>query len=187
MISFLLPLIVILLSNATTVYIFKKSFGKTLIFTLLLFSFPLFISGLIFNSFKIGYVLNILYSISIIPFLIKNRKNTNLIMNFKSNYFSMGFFAFLAIYLFVFIYDFNRPFTMWDEKSHWGVMLKEMLRLDNFYSIDETTLMVHKDYPPILQLFELFWIKLSGTYKEAYAIRALHTLELSLFVLFIDK
>ena len=187
MISFLLPLIVILLSNATTVYIFKKSFGKTLIFTLLLFSFPLFISGLIFNSFKIGYILNILYSISIIPFLIKNRKNTSLIMNFKSNYFSMGFFAFLAIYLFVFIYDFNRSFTMWDEKSHWGVMLKEMLRLDNFYSIDESTLMVHKDYPPILQLFELFWIKLSGTYKEAYAIRALHTLELSFFVLFIDK
>ena len=187
MISFLLPLIVILLSNATTVYIFKKSFGKTLIFTLLLFSFPLFISGLIFNSFKIGYILNILYSISIIPFLIKNRKNTNLIMNFKSNYFSMGFFAFIAIYLFVFIYDFNRSFTMWDEKSHWGVMLKEMLRLDNFYSIDESTLMVHKDYPPILQLFELFWIKLSGTYKEAYATRALHTLELSFFVLFIDK
>ena len=187
MISFLFPLLIILLANGTTVFIFKKSFGKTLIFTLLLFAFPIFISGLVFKTFTVGYILNILYSLSIIILLIKNRKNKELLLEFKNNYLTLGLFAFIALYSFVFIYDFNREYTMWDERSHWGVMLKEMLRLDNFYSVSESTLMVHKDYPPILQLFELFWIKLSGMYKEAYAIRALHTLELSFFVAFINE
>lgn len=186
MISFLIPLLVILLANATTAFIFKKSFGKTLILTLLLFAFPMFLSGIVFHTFSLGYIINILYSLSIFVFLIINRKNKELLLDFKTNYFSLGFYLFIAIYVFVFLYDFNRTYTMWDERSHWGVMLKEMIRLDNFYSVNESTLMVHKDYPPILQLFELFWIKLSGSYNEACALRSLHVLELSFVIPFIN-
>lgn len=183
--SFLLPLIVILMANATTVLLFKKKFSKVLIFTLLLLSFPMFISGIFFSTFKIGFIVNILYSLSSVAILLIKRKDKNIINNFKENYISSGLVAFLTIYVFVFIYDFNRYFTMWDEKSHWGVMLKEMIRLDKFYSVSDSTLMVHKDYPPILQLYELFFIKLCGGYKEAYAIRGLHLLELSFIIPFI--
>lgn len=76
---------------------------------------------------------------------------------------------------------------MWDEFSHWGVMVKEMFRLDQFYSINLSTLMVHKDYPPILQLYELFYLKIAGGYNEIYLIRALHLFEFSLLIPFISK
>lgn len=183
--SFIVPLLIILLSNATSVLIFKKKFSKVIVLTLLFLSFPMFLSGILFSTFKIGIIINILYSFSSIVVLFFNRKNKENIENFKNNYFSLGLIAFITLYVLIFIYDFNRTFTAWDEKSHWGVMLKEMFRLDKLYTVKESTLMVHKDYPPMLQLFELFWIYLCGSFKEAFAIRALHILELSLFVSFV--
>ena len=63
-----------------------------------------------------------------------------------------------------------------------------MYRLDRFYSVKQSTLMVHKDYPPIIQLFEFFYSKLCGGYKEAYLERAIHLLNLSFFIpLFSEK
>ena len=186
MVSFIGPLLIILLSNLTSVYLFKKNFSKVLIFTLLFFTIPILISGIAFSTFKFGIIINIIYSLLGVILLIKNKNNKELMNQFKDNYFNTGLIMFLVIYSFVYFYDLNRVFTMWDEKSHWGVMLKEMIRLDNLYSVKESTLMVHKDYPPVLQIFELFWIKLSGSYKEAYALRALHTLELSFIIPFIN-
>lgn len=186
MVSFIGPLLIILLSNLTSVYLFKKNFSKVLIFTLLFFTIPILISGIAFSTFKFGIIINIIYSLLGVILLIKNKNNKELMNQFKDNYFNTGLIMFLVIYSFLYFYDLNRVFTMWDEKSHWGVMLKEMIRLDNLYSVKESTLMVHKDYPPVLQIFELFWIKLSGSYKEAYALRALHTLELSFIIPFIN-
>ena len=169
--GFILPLFYLLLSNATTVCIFKKKFIKVLPITLMFIVFPLFISGVVFSTFKIGIMINLLYCLCFIPYLLIKKENRK---EFKDNYLSLGLIAFFVLYVFVYLFDLNRNFTVWDEFSHWGVMLKEMLRLDNFYSVTKSTLMVHKDYPPVLQLFEFFWIKLCGSYREAYAIKALH-------------
>ena len=182
--SLLFPLLYILFSNATTVHLTKKSFIKSLPFTLLLIPFSLFFSGIIFSTFKIGVIIDLLYALISIILTITSIKN-NKFNEFKNNYFSYGLIAFLITYLFVFIYSFKRTFYAWDEISHWGLMLKEMFRLDNFYSINESTLLVHKDYPPIIQLYELFWIKLCGSFKEYYPIRALQTFCISLLLPFL--
>jgi len=87
---------------------------------------------------------------------------------------------FVFVYSLVFIFDFDRGFTHWDEMSHWGPMVKETLRLNQLYSVEASKLGFHKDYPPVIALFESMWCMLSGGYAEKYIYRALHMLILTM-------
>ncbi|MBR3386025.1 hypothetical protein IKG68_00415 [Candidatus Saccharibacteria bacterium] len=181
-VGFVVPLVYLLLFTASLVFLTKRSFGKCLPLTMMLSAFLLFFSQLLFGTFLVGFVAGIVFAFAAFIIVWVRRKEWNTL---KRQYLTTGLIVFLVIYIVIFIYDFNRGYTVWDEFSHWGVMLKEMFRLDKFYSVDASNLMVHKDYPPIMQLFELFWMKLCGGYNEALALRALHTFELSLVVPFI--
>lgn len=180
--DFILPLIYLLVANAFFVIIFKNSFGKCLPLTLMTTAFTYFLSQTFFGTFKIGLIINILFAISFICILLYYIFKRKSIEFFKELYFSKGFYSFCLIYICIYFFNFNRTFTQWDEFSHWGVMVKEMFRLDKFYSIDASTLMVHKDYPPIIQLFEMFFAQISGGYKETYLLRAVHLFSFSLFI-----
>jgi len=182
MISFVLPLAFFILSNMTTVLITKKSFGKVLPLTMMLSSLTLFLTQVLFHTFFIGFIVNIFLAIVPIIYIIISKHKKKDLKEFKSNCLTPGLYAFIFIYIGVFIFDFNRHFTVWDEYSHWGVMVKEMLRLDKFYSVNASTLMVHKDYPPIISIFEMFYCKLIGAYKEPYLITSLHLFSLSFFI-----
>lgn len=182
--SLVAPLGYLLLLTATLVFLTKRTFGKCLPLAMILSAFLLFFSQLVFGTFRVGFVVGVLCALFAIVIGFWKRKEW---AEFCARYFTSGFWVFLTIYVLVFIYDFARGFSAWDEFSHWGMMVKEMVRLDKFYSVDASNLLVHKDYPPIMQLFELFWVKLCGGYKEAYLERALHTFELSLTVPFIAE
>ncbi len=93
----------------------------------------------------------------------------------------------MVAYIVIYIFDFNKTFSSADEFSHWGEMIKEMIRLDKFYSVDTSTLMVHKDYPPIMQLLELFYCNIAGGYKEPYLVRCMNLFCFSLFIPFFDS
>lgn len=182
--SFAAQLGYLLLLTATLVFLTKRSFGKCLPLAMIFSAFLLFFSQLILGTFKVGFVVGVICALAAIIIGFLKRKEW---AEFCSRYFTSGFWVFLTIYVLVFIYDFARGFSAWDEFSHWGMMVKEMVRLDKFYSVEASNLLVHKDYPPIMQLFELFWVKLCGGYKEAYLERAVHTFELSLLVPFIAE
>ena len=182
MIGLIIPFIYFLLCNALIVFISKKTFGKCIPLAILIPSFIYFFSQIIFHTFKVGFYINILLpiiGIGIILYKVIKKEN---IEEFKKNYLSNGFYVFIVMCLFIFIFDFRRNLSNWDEWSHWGIMIKEMLRLDRFYSIAESTLMVHKDYPPIMQMFELFFINLTGTFKESSLISSIHLFSFSLFI-----
>lgn len=87
---------------------------------------------------------------------------------------------FLAICLFFMVMDYGRWLSEWDEYSHWGKMVKEMFRIDGFYSEPQSNLLVHKDYPPFAAIFELLWCKFSGGYSAGGATMALHILGFSM-------
>ena len=182
----ILPYIFFLLLNSLMVLVTKRQFGKCLPLTFMMSAFVLYMSQSIFKTFGIGFYL--LIALSIIPIviftflLIKRKKYENILKEFKTNYFDRGLVAFTVVYVFFTILDFARKFTNWDEFSHWGVMIKEMLRNDKFYSDGISTLMVHKDYPPIIQIFELLWTKVCTAYNEASIMKCLHIFEFSLFI-----
>lgn len=180
--SIIIPLLYFILANTFVTIITKKTFGKCLPMTLMINAIIMYLSQILFKTFKVGYIINLLLPLFAIILLIYKKLKTKEFNDIKSNIFSSGFYTFLIIYIFIVIFDLNRGVSVWDEFSHWGVMVKEMFRLNKFYFDSASTLMVHQDYPPIIQIFEMFYAKLSGGFNEAYLYRGLHLLMFSLFI-----
>ncbi|MBQ8131611.1 MAG: hypothetical protein IJ193_03890 [Bacilli bacterium] len=180
-IRYIIPLIYWLTGAIFISSITKKKIKDSIPLIFFITPFLLYGSVLLCNSFDIGMILSLLLSIFGMIFCIKNKKE----LFEKENRNTILFF--IGIYTFFFLFDLNRKFSMWDEWSHWGEMVKEMLRLDNLYSIKESTLMVHKDYPPLVPIMELFLVKLTGVYKESLLIHSIHVMEFSLLIPFLEK
>lgn len=108
--------------------------------------------------------------------LVAKRKDSVFIGRLISN----GFWCYIAVCILVFIIDYKRYFSSWDELSHWGKMVKEMLRLDKFYSEACSDLLVHKDYPPLAGIFEMFICRLQAGYSDAGVTMGLHFMEFTL-------
>jgi hypothetical protein len=94
-----------------------------------------------------------------------------------------GITSFAVVYLLFVFVDRGRRFWDFDEFWHWGMMVKETLRLEHFYCVADSHLIIHKDYPPFPALFEAFWCWLCGGFTEGRATTALHVLEFSAVVL----
>lgn len=178
--TFFLPLLFIICISGTVALLSKQRFELTLPLSLMLVTLIVFIASFC-GQMQLGFILAIIFAlvfpVLIVFYLIRKRA---LPLNTK-NFFTPGFIIFLCLYLIIFILNYDRAFTSWDEFSHWGPMVKEMLRLNKLYSVAESVLSVHKDYPPAVPLFETIWCKLCGGYKETYLYRSLQTLMLSLY------
>ena len=96
---------------------------------------------------QFGYITVLLFAlafpVAVSYRLVKHKELARL----KSDFLTPAFCIFIVIYAFIFFLNYNRGFSQWDEISHWGPMVKEMFRLDKFYSVAESALSVHKDYP----------------------------------------
>lgn len=172
--------------NSTIVILFKKKFGMALPISLISMTLVMIASQLIFKTFKIGLYLNYLVALLSIIILLymfiynKIKKKKYIFKDIFNNIFSSGFYALLGIFIILTIVNFNRNFTTWDELSHWGEMVKEMFRLDKFYTEDISTLIFHKDYPPFISVFELMWCKIANNYSETLITMAIQVFSLSL-------
>ena len=178
-------IILILLCTFFMCSLLKKSFGKSLPITLMFIPTTLYLSQFIFKTFAVGMWINVLASFLGLGTLLYKmfKKDTT----YLKNIFSKGFFAFLLVFVLLFITDYQQQFSAWDELAHWGVMVKEMLRLDNFYAVKEALMVWHKDYPPFMSLFEYFWCKILG-YSEQNMYLSLHVYMFGLVVpYFVDK
>lgn len=185
--SYILPAVYFILFNFSVTIITKKKFGSCLPITFIVSVLSLFISQFLFKTFNVGFIINIIFALFSVGYVIYKLIRKENIKEIKELFFSKGFYCFITIYIVFLIIDATRLFSQWDEFSHWGVMVKEMLRLDKFYSVTESTLLVHKDYPPFVSLFELLWCKLSGVYCEDLLTLSLHVFEFSLFIPAIDE
>jgi len=178
--GYLLPLIYIIFITGTIMTIAKRRFEEILPVSLMSCTLMVFIFGF-FGNLLIGFYLSIIIAIAFPAIIIISLLKHKSLYNLSSDFLTPGFCIFLIIYTLIYILNFRRGFTEWDEISHWGPMVKETLRLNKFYCVPESTLSVHKDYPPIVSLFEYIWCKLSGGYKEPYLYRSLQLLSFSLF------
>ena len=174
----LVPLVFWLLFTSTISILSKKSFGKCIPLSMISATFILYFSQLLLGTFYAGYAILIVVSCLSIPlYVMKNdrKQNAELI-------FSIGLISFISIYVLYIILDYKRRFTTFDEWYHWGMMVKESLRLDKFYSVAESNLHIHKDYPPFISILEVIFCKFSGGYSESKASMGIHVFTLSLIV-----
>ena len=177
--GYVFPIIFFIIINSGISVASKEKFGTTLPFTFIMSSVVIYVSQYVFHTFNVGFVILIILALLVIPYLLiyiwkgSGRSGADYITD---NVLSTGFITFLMIAGIFLIIDFGSTFGKWDELSHWGVMIKEMLRLDLFYSVDASTLSWHKEYPPMIQCFELLWVKLCGAYSETAMRMSIHVL-----------
>lgn len=181
--TYLCMLVYLLGITGLNVILAKRKFAEMLPISVLSSVLVLYVFS-VFGKFSMGTYLLILLSASslVLCFFYLSIKRDEV---FISNYFSFGFYLFLLLFTFICVLNFSRGFNTWDEFSHWGHMVKEILRLDCLYCVPESTLQAHKEYPPALPIFEAFWCKISilmgKGYKESNTYMALQTLMISLF------
>ena len=177
--SFIFPLIYIILFTYSLTVIFKNKFEHNIVLTFVISALSLYVSLFVFRTIYVGLVINILFCLVFPIYLIKNKYTFK---DIKNKYLTNSVIGFITVYVFIYLYDLNRFYTRWDELSHWGKMVKEIIRLDDFYSISQSHLLVHKDYPPIFSLMETFFTLISGGFKESYLIRCIHLFEGSIVI-----
>lgn len=180
----LLPLPFFILLNCGTCILSKRSFGKTLSLSLMVSVYILFTGQLIFGTFSYAfYLICILAAVNLVLiFTLNNGWKEN-----KEYILTDGFYAFIAIFLMYFFIDAGRKLRYYDELMHWGKMVKEMIRLDQFYCVEGSGLFIHKEYPPFIQLFELLWCKIIGRYSESGITMAINIFQCSMLLPFLAE
>lgn len=182
----LIPFLLTCMSAGTVVYLTKRRFEEVLPLTIMAGALLVFLSGFLSNL-NIGYILYILFALSFPVLLVVNAFLKDKKQSVIKNYLTPGFLIFCVLFVFLFILNIKRQFTVWDEFMHWGPMVKEMFRLDKFYSVAESVIPMHKDYPPIISILQVLWCKLAGGYREGYLYISLQVLVFSMFLPALSK
>lgn len=148
--------------------IFKEKFERVVVLSLLEIVTITFFFG--FIDMRIGLVISIILAFLSIPLFFYAKKNRDFCI--KEVFFTDLFLAFMFLFVVVFVWNVGKGFCRWDEFSHWGMMAKEMFRLDQYYYLEESVLEYHKEYPPFTTILQYIWCKLCGEYKERHLYNA---------------
>lgn len=173
----------LLLGTVWSVYT-NKTFYRSLAPAFMVHVLLVLFSGLIFKQLTIGIYGGIILAVIFgLGYIIKDRKSITIanICARGKDLWNGGVFVFLTFYLFCFFTNHGKVFIGYDEFSHWGMFLKESLRLDSLFCMSPLTFS-HKDYVPAITLFETIWCRLNGRFAEADAYRAIQILMFSLLM-----
>ncbi len=176
MIGYFVPILTIMFANILAVYLLKNRFGDSIPITFFISVFSVYFSQLLFGSFWPGIIFICLSALAGAVLLVIKRKEI------RDLFFTYGMISFLFCCLFAFLLDYGRYFVDFDEFWHWGLMIKESLRLDSFHCVEASNMVIHKDYPPFCPLIELVWCRLGAGYSEGLATMGLHIFCLSIIV-----
>lgn len=160
----------------------NKKQGEMYLLSFVISSFLLFIGG-IFNNIKLFYYIGWILIIGYYIYIIIKKKLSNFIS--KIDIFSSTLFFIILIVLLI-LYQ-NKGFVATDEFMHWGPMVRDMFNINKFYCVPESTLAVHKDYPPFFSLIELLFCFYKGEYRECYLYVALLCFYFSIVIAIMSK
>ena len=109
-------------------YIKQTNYGKSLPLIFTSSVLVLYLSQIIFKSFLIGFYLLLILALLGLYLLIKNIKNKD----FLNRYLTNGFYLFIIIFMVLALYNYKREFNVYDEFSHWEILLKACIIVMNF-------------------------------------------------------
>lgn len=167
-----------ILCGGTTSLVTQKRFGYSLpltfMSTALVMEFVALIAGIISPAYIIIGAWALLFPLLICyRGFVKNDWN-----GIKDLIVTPALFVTIIFIMLIAVYDSGAMYSVWDEYSHWGPMVKVMWESDKLYCLSEAQF-AHHDYPPAVQLFELLICKVVGGCFEPYVYRALHLLSFS--------
>ena len=173
--DYTLPLICIIGVGVIAAYLFKKPINRAL---------PTGILGSVLIVYVLGFIdlrvglwcigLGVLVLVAMFVRRILSHKidAKEISVWLKSNIVGEYLIAFLMLYTFFFVLNYNKLFYKWDDYSHWGMMAKECFRINRYYFLPDSMLSVHPEYPPFTTLCGYIWCKLCGYYKEQHLYNA---------------
>ena len=173
--DYTLPLICIMGVGVIAAYLFKKPINRAL---------PAGILGSVLIVYVLGFIdlrvglwcigLGVLVFVAMfVRRILSHKIDANEISVWiKSNIVGEYLIAFLMLYTFFFVLNYNKVFYKWDDYSHWGMMAKECFRINRYYFLPDSMLSVHPEYPPFTTLCGYIWCKLCGYYKEQHLYNA---------------
>ena len=169
----------------------KKKFSNSLAPAYMLHILIVLLSGLIFKNLSFGiYGGIVIGAIFLVVYILRSRNaQSNTKEWIKENILKIwneGLFVFALFYIFCYLINFKKTFLTWDEFSHWGMFLKECIRLDSLYCMSPLTF-AHKDYVPAITLFEAIWCRLGFRYAEPDAYRAIQIFMFSMILPIFEK
>lgn len=168
MISLVCPLFFVLGITLINSIIFKEKFERVLVVGMLETVMVTYLFG--FLDMRIGLWICIILAFLSIPLYVYSKKKNG--YSLKELFFTDLFFSFLFLFAIIFVWNIGKKFCRWDEFSHWGMMAKEMFRLDKYYYVEESVLEYHKEYPPFTTILQYIWCELCGEYKERHLYSA---------------
>ena len=175
LIRLLIPFFYSILLGGVWSAAFGKKFSSSLAPAYMAHIIIVLLSGMIFRRLTPGIYGGIAIAlVSCVWLFVRNRHavSKRSAIKYFRNMLKNGLFLFTVFYLFCFVLNFGKCFMAWDEFSHWGIFLKETLRLDRLYCMSPVN-MAHKDYVPAITLFETIWCRIGGKFTEANAYRAI--------------
>ncbi len=175
--SYFFPLLFIVGITLFNSIIFKKKFEIVAVFSLLQSALIVYVFG--FVNLRIGFICTVIMAALAIPlYVYVVRKKEYSLEEF---YLTDLFWSFLILYSILFVMNLGKSFYKWDEYSHWGMMAKEMVRLDMYYYVEDSVLVHHREYPPFTTVLQYIWCKLCGGYEERHLYNAKLVFSLSTF------
>lgn len=177
--AYIILLLLIINTSISITTFFKRKIEETFFLSIFSYTFIIYLMGVIFNSLNIGFYLIIFFNILLLIYnvfgFIKKK------INFKQQFFTVGFFLFLISFCFILWISIGRKCTEWDEFSHWVLVVKNMNSLGNFGLGSESTVMV-KSYLSGTSLFQYFCTKLSPEFNESLCFVGMNLTLMSLIV-----
>jgi hypothetical protein len=178
------PLAYILAITSGLTIITKRPFQRVLPMSMIGSVLVLYLFGL-FNVLWLGFWFLLALAFFSVFWTFKSLKSSN-IPDFRSWILTYlvtpGLLLFLVLYGYFFFLNLNRGYSAWDEFSHWGMMVKEMVRTGNLYDLPSSLSDIHKDYPPAMQLIRYLFCMLGGGYSESLCYTSSEILVFSFFI-----
>ena len=174
-----IPFLYCLLLGFAWAAVFRKKFSDSLAPAIMLHIILVLLGGLLLHRLSAGIWGGIALFLG--AFVWKMLRAPQEVRASLRGAWRSGLFVFTAFYIFFFLVDSGKRFIYWDDYSHWGMFVKESLRLDALYA-ESLHPFRHKDYVPATTLFEVIWCRLSGRFLEADVFRALHIFSFALML-----
>jgi len=139
----------------------------------------------LFNILKIG--LYIIYIITLIIYIIffiniikKDKEERDKLLKYL---FTPGFIIYISLFIIIFIITNNKEILLWDELRLWGAYPKILYYSSEIQLGSNVQLMdIMQSYTPGMPLFQYFFLKSIGIFKESHLILSYSILAISLLI-----
>ena len=116
--------------------------------------------------------------------LIKKKINIGEIVKL---YIRPSLLVFVLFFIYLYFVLGNVELSNIDDLNFWGIRVLDVLRNDEFYTLDKYAVLGNTTYPPFSTLLEAAFIKMFGSVDQSFSMLAMGTFSFSFFLALFDS